>query len=346
MAISGYGSYRNRKRNTITYIIIASAVIIAAALFFNPFSKKNKEATQNNPPENIPPKKAEFNAAAQHNTAALPVNFNNEPQPGYEMVIAETNGQTDNRVTALLSDAQADIKAGRIVSARDTLNSTLNMALTPSLSQSIKKQLTALSNEWLFSRIVMLGDNLCTTYKVKPGDILSEIGKRYSIPYQLIMKINNISNERSLRAGQNLKVVQGPFHAMVYCSNFTMDLYLQNIYIKSYHVGLGKEGKDTPIGRWKVEIGGKLIKPTWTDPDTGKTYHADDPDYPLGSGWIALEGIDPRTRGIDGIALHGTKDEDSIGTKSSRGCIRLYNGELMEVYDMLEPGKSEIRIVE
>ena len=89
-----------------------------------------------------------------------------------------------------------------------------------------------------------------------------------------------------------------------------------------------------------------MIKPTWTDPDTGKTYRAEDPDYPLGSGWIALQGEDSRTRGIEGIAIHGTNDESTIGTKSSRGCIRLYNGELMEVFDMFEPGCSELRVVE
>ena len=122
-----------------------------------------------------------------------------------------------------------------------------------------------------------------------------------------------------------------------------MDLYLQNMYVKSYRVGLGKEGHETPPGLWRAKMGGKLVKPTWTDPETGKIYHADDPDYPLGSGWIELEGTDSRTRGIEGIAIHGTNDETTIGTKSSRGCIRLFNGELKEVYDMFEAGYSELR---
>jgi L,D-transpeptidase ErfK/SrfK len=160
------------------------------------------------------------------------------------------------------------------------------------------------------------------------------------------MGINNIHNEKSLQAGQVIKTVHGPFHAIVYRSSFIMDLYLQNVYVKSYRVGLGKEGHETPLGLWQAKIGGKLIKPTWTDPETGKTYHANDLDYPLGSGWIELDGIDSRTRGISGIAIHGTKDESTIGTKSSRGCIRLYNGELVELYNMFEPGSSELRIVD
>jgi lipoprotein-anchoring transpeptidase ErfK/SrfK len=160
------------------------------------------------------------------------------------------------------------------------------------------------------------------------------------------MKINNIPSEKNLRADQVIKVVQGPFHAIVYKSAFTMDLYLQNVFVKSYKIGLGKEGHETPVGLWRAKLGGKMIKPTWTDPDTGKTYHAEDPDYPLGSGWIALVGEDARTRGIEGIAIHGTNDESTIGTKSSRGCIRLYNGELMDVYNMFDAGNSELRVVE
>ena len=220
------------------------------------------------------------------------------------------------------------------------------MAMEENLREQIKKQMSTLANDWLLSRTVHLGDNLCSTYQVQPGDILTQVAAGFKVPYQFLMRINNIPNEKSLQAGQVIKIVHGPFHAIVYRSSFTMDLYLQNIYVKTYRVGLGKEGHETPPGLWRAKVGGKLIKPTWTDPETGKTYHADDPDYPLGSGWIALEGIDSRTRGIDGIAIHGTNDESSIGTKSSRGCIRLFNGELVELYDMFAEGSSELRVVD
>ncbi|NIA16978.1 MAG: L,D-transpeptidase family protein, partial [Planctomycetes bacterium] len=148
------------------------------------------------------------------------------------------------------------------------------------------------------------------------------------------------------QVGQTLKVVNGPFHVILYRSAFSMDVYLQNTYVRTYRIGTGKENRDTPLGRWRVKVGGKLIRPTWTDPDTGVTYTADNPDYPLGSGYIALEGIEPKTKDISGIALHGTKDEKTIGTRSSRGCIRLFNGELIEVFNMLEPGYSEVNILE
>ena len=123
-----------------------------------------------------------------------------------------------------------------------------------------------------------------------------------------------------------------------------MDLYLQDTFVRSFVVGLGKPGRETPTGRWRVK--GKLLSPTWTDPDTGKTYEAEDPDYPLGSRWIGLEGLEGDAIGITGIAFHGTKDPNLIGTAGSKGCIRLHNGDAILMYNLLMPGLSQVKIVE
>ena len=125
-----------------------------------------------------------------------------------------------------------------------------------------------------------------------------------------------------------------------------MDLYLQDTFVRSFPVGLGKEGMETPSGLWLVKPDGKLIKPTWTDPITGKTYKAHDPDYPLGSRWIGLEGLSGQARGRDGFAIHGTKDPNEIGKPSSQGCIRLHNGDAILFYDILMPGVSQIEVVD
>jgi mannitol/fructose-specific phosphotransferase system IIA component (Ntr-type) len=106
------------------------------------------------------------------------------------------------------------------------------------------------------------------------------------------MQINNIQRPQALQAGRALKVIHGPFHAKINRSTFTLDLYLQDMYVRSFKVGLGKPGFETPTGRWRVQEHGKLVKPPWTDPDTGRLYKSTDPDYPLGSRWIGLEGID------------------------------------------------------
>lgn len=339
MAVSGYG---NNKNKVVIYYVVIGLIVIAAGIFIFYRPKKNKieDAIQ---PKTAPV--AEQTIPVQPKVQNTIQNTTQNTMPSPTIVTPPAN-TTNPRVASMLADAQNCINEGKIIVARNTLNDTLNMQMDPATREVVKNLMKNLADQWLFTRVIQLGDDLCTTYRVQSGDMLSSIAAKHKIPYQLIMKLNNIPSERALRSGQEIKVVNGPFHAVVYKSAYIMDLYLQNIYVKSYKIGIGKEEHETPVGLWRVKMGGKMIKPTWTDPDTGKTYHADDPDYPLGSGWIALDGIDSRTRGIQGIAIHGTNEENTIGSKSSRGCIRLYNGELTEVYDLLEPGYTELRVVE
>ena len=88
-----------------------------------------------------------------------------------------------------------------------------------------------------------------------------------------------------------------------------------------------------------------MEKPIWTDSDTSKVYHSEDPDYPLGSVWIELQGVEGEAIGQTSFGIHGTKDPKTIGTASSRGCIRLNNGDAILIYNLLEPGSSKIRVV-
>ncbi|MCD6175635.1 MAG: L,D-transpeptidase family protein [Planctomycetes bacterium] len=270
-------------------------------------------------------------------------------KPVVQPVVAEPLADTQNdksspHAKASVEEALKLRDAGKIIEARELLNDTLNEKLSLNLRSAVKFQMTKLAEQWLFSAKVFGGDKLTGSYQVQQGDHLERIAKKYKVPYEILMQINGIDRPELLRAGQHIKVIQGPFNVVIYKSNFTMDLYLQNKYIKTYRVGLGKVEYETPSGRWQIESGGKLIKPTWTDKDTGKTYVASDPDYPLGSRWIAIEGIDDATRPRTGFAIHGTKDPDSIGTRSSRGCIRLFNRDAVEVYNLLYGGISEVQI--
>lgn len=245
----------------------------------------------------------------------------------------------------LVLDATNDIKNGKIIAARIKLNEALRLPLESSQRDAIKAKLTQLSDVWLFSDKVLPDDNLCSYYKVQSGDLMSTIGKKHNIPWELLLKLNDIGRPENLRAGARIKVVNGPFNAIIYKDTFTMDLYLQRTYVKSYRVGLGMIGKATPSGMWLVK-NDKLITPNWTDQETGKVFDATDPDYPLGKRWIGLKGLSGNAKGKSGFALHGTKEPDSIGTRCSRGCVRLLNTEILEVYDLMTPNQSQVQIKE
>jgi lipoprotein-anchoring transpeptidase ErfK/SrfK len=266
--------------------------------------------------------------------------------PAEANVPAAVDTMTSSDAAALIRQSVQDIADGKIIAARDQLNKVLDMKLSDAVRDEVKRQLTKLSETWLFSKQVHPGDTLTEVYKVQPGDVLAIFAKKHKVPHEAIEKINGITNPERLQAGQTLKVIHGPFSAVVSKKAFTLDLYLQGVFVKQYRVGLGRIEHETPSGKWIAARGGKMIKPTWTDPDTGRVYQGTDPDYPLGSRWIALDGVEGAAKGRTGFAIHGTKDPETIGTRASRGCIRLFNGDVVEVYDLLEPGVSEVLLTE
>jgi len=286
----------------------------------------------------------------QKQTAAPKPIVKKEPEPEKAEIAPEPiRAITANeRAAVIISDAKKLIKSEpmKIIKARDMLNEVLGMNVNPQQRAAVKQMLSGLADKWLFSKDVYPGDALCGYYRIQSGDLLSIIGKRHNVTWEILKEINGIYNPALIQAGQTIKIIKGPFHARVYKSTFTIDIYLQDTFVKSFPVGLGKPGYETPTGLWQAKPGGKLIKPRWTDPDTGKVYEPDDPDYPLGSRWIGLEGLKGEALGRTGFAIHGTKDPDEIGVAKSRGCIRLHNGNAILVYNLMIPGKSKVEVVE
>lgn len=272
------------------------------------------------------------------------------PTPPEPTAVAELPVPAPNPGNAQVDAAIAEVMAlmrsrpSEVIEARDRLNKLLPMPMTPPQRQTIQSEMAKLANDWLFGPAAFPGDTLCDTYTVKSGDLLEIIGRRHKVPYETLMKINNIPRPQLLQAGRAIKVFKGPFHAKVCRSTFTLDLYLQDTYVRTFKVGLGKSGYETPTGLWRVRENGKLIKPTWTDPDSGRVYKANDPDYPLGSRWIALDGVSGAAKDRTGFAIHGTKDPEQIGTAGSRGCIRMYNGDAILLYNLLFPLYSQVEV--
>lgn len=166
-------------------------------------------------------------------------------------------------------------------------------------------------------------------YVVKPGDQLRLVGQRFGLSWEYIAKLNHI-DARKIRMGQKLKVVPGPFGAIVFLDRYELVVHLGGSFVKSYRVGVGKDGA-TPLGTFAVK--NKMVDPTYYGPE-GVISH-DDPSNPLGERWIDIG---------DGYGIHGTIEPGTIGKNESRGCIRMLNSDVEEVYDFLVIG-SEVRIL-
>jgi len=159
---------------------------------------------------------------------------------------------------------------------------------------------------------------------VEYGETLESIAKQYDVPWEYLSRLNRVVPQK-LQAGQQLKVVRGPFGAVVDLSEYCLTVHAHGWYVNRYMVGIGRDQK-TPVGRFTVEE--KLENPTWYNPDGG-VVEADDPENPLGEFWIGLG---------NHIGIHGTNDPSTIGRAASRGCVHLGESEIAEVFSLLSPG--------
>ncbi len=244
------------------------------------------------------------------------------------------------------------LKKDRFVDARDLLSAAyFSGALDAETQEKTRKTLAELAEFTLFSGTVYDGDPYALSYTFKSGDVLVRVERdlKLHVPTQILAKINGLKDGRGIRAGQTVKLIQGPFHAVVYKSTFTMDLFLQNgnlpkVYVATVRVGIGKGPageSSTPAGKWHVGLGKKLMHAPWNPPATsgrqGGTIAWGQKGYPLGRDgyWIGLEGDDENTSQESGYGIPGTDEPDSIGKNASMGCIRMHNEDVALVYELL-----------
>ena len=243
------------------------------------------------------------------------------------------------------------IDQGKFLEARQALNDLLHrnpQDLNDAEANVIRRDLAQINDVLVFSKRIVKGDALADTYTVKQGDYLIKIAKPYKIAHQFIEHVNQVQARR-IRPGQRLKLVRGPFHAVVDKSEFRLDVYLQSpgtqgTYIRSFPVGLG-EDDSTPLGEWVVRPNSKVTNPEWVDPRQGTIYARDDPKNPIGEHWIGLQGTDEQNRDLSAYGIHGTIAPESIGQSASMGCLRMLPDDVALLYAMLKEGESRIRII-
>jgi lipoprotein-anchoring transpeptidase ErfK/SrfK len=100
---------------------------------------------------------------------------------------------------------------------------------------------------------------------------------------------------------------------------------------KTYQVGIGQIGFETPAGLYDIKT--KSANPAWYVPNepwagdlAGKVIPPGDPSNPIKARWMGF---------WDGAGIHGTAEEDSIGTAASHGCIRMTVPDVIDLYDQV-----------
>ena len=164
-------------------------------------------------------------------------------------------------------------------------------------------------------------------YAVQPGEQLRTIATRNKLTWEYLARLNQV-DPRKMRAGKKLKVTPGPFSAFVSLSNHVLLVLHEGRFVKIYRVGVGKDNS-TPLGTFTVKE--KLSDPTYYGPEG--VIANDAPNNPLGERWIDIG---------DSYGIHGTDNPASIGRSESRGCVRMLNKDVEEVYDFLVIGSTVV----
>ena len=112
-------------------------------------------------------------------------------------------------------------------------------------------------------------------------------------------------------------------------------LVLGNGEALRYPVGVGRAGK-----QWAgtSQIDGKYVRPAWAPPPEIRHDKPSLPDVipggsphnPMGVAALTLVGGD--------YAIHGTNQPGSIGRFVSYGCIRMYNQDIVDLFDRVRVG--------
>ncbi len=158
------------------------------------------------------------------------------------------------------------------------------------------------------------------------------------------------------------------YRIKVFVSRQKIELYRDEEKLKSYPVSTSRYGTGSEAGSYKTPLGlHRIASKIGEDAPEATVFRGrvnqnrqvpiyeddrrSDEDLVL-TRILRLEGLEPgrnRGEGIDSydrfIYIHGTQEEGLIGRPASRGCIRMKNRDVMELFDKVEEG-TFVEIIE
>jgi LysM repeat protein len=277
------------------------------------------------------------NVAEPQNNAAPPVVMNNAPQdssagyaadPGGGYRAADTGAapiaDAGGGFAACMDAARRELESGQLASALRQLSAWHE---DPRLTPGEQQQLTHLLDQVAGTVVYSTQHLLEPPYEVQPGERLEDIAQRYNVPWQLLAKINGIDDPQTLRPGERLKVVRGPFKAIISLEKRELTVLLADgSYAGRFPIGIGREH---PPMEGTYAVSDKVVNPVYHGRD--RAIGADDQNNPLGERWIGL--------GSE-MGIHGTNRPDNIGRTDLAGSISLNPRDVEDVYDILTVGSK------
>jgi lipoprotein-anchoring transpeptidase ErfK/SrfK len=117
-------------------------------------------------------------------------------------------------------------------------------------------------------------------------------------------------------------------------AHFRLRLFKDFRWRKSYSVAVGQPAYPTPTGLFSIT--NKQVNPTWSVPNSpwagelaGTTVTGGSAANPLKARWMGI---------ANGVGIHGTGEDWSIGTRASHGCIRMHVSDVVALYPRVPVG--------
>jgi lipoprotein-anchoring transpeptidase ErfK/SrfK len=222
---------------------------------------------------------------------------------------------------SLYSEARRLEKEGNLLEAKKRYKEVLKHYPNSNLVKEARARLDKLNIKILFSPIPT-EDSIF--YYVRPGDTLRKIANSFQTTVELIMKSNNLAST-IIRPDMPLKISSARYGIFVDKSQNILMLKSNDEILKTYTVSTGANNC-TPTGEYTVE--NKLVNPTWYA--MGAVVPPESPKNILGTRWMGID--------LPGYGIHGTTDESSIGSHITKGCVRMRNSDVEELYTIVPVG--------
>jgi lipoprotein-anchoring transpeptidase ErfK/SrfK len=117
-------------------------------------------------------------------------------------------------------------------------------------------------------------------------------------------------------------------------AHFKLRLFKALKFRKSYPVAVGQPAYPTPSGRFAIQD--KQVNPVWSVPNSpwagelqGTTVEGGSAANPLKARWMGI---------ANGVGIHGTGEDWSIGTRASHGCIRMHVADVIDLFKRVPIG--------
>ncbi|MSW83383.1 MAG: L,D-transpeptidase family protein [Actinobacteria bacterium] len=143
---------------------------------------------------------------------------------------------------------------------------------------------------------------------------------------------------RRTRPAINANDIRALYRTVITVSkrDFKLRLFKNLKLRKSYSVAVGQRLYPTPEGTFHIQ--NKQVDPIWSVPHSpwagelaGTTVEGGSAANPLKARWMGI---------FDGVGIHGTGEDWSIGSAASHGCIRMHVWDVKDLYPRVPVGTT------